>query len=235
MKEQLKEMGLTENEATVYLTLLNHGASPAGVITSKSGIHRRSVYDAIDRLIEKGLVGYIKNNNVKIYEAANPKQLLEIMKRKEDDVKNIMPQLEGIYNQTKEKKETLFYKGKEGIKNIFDDQINEKKEIMIIGASSQAYETLKYYLPHYERARVAKKIKVKILFDNTAKKQKFKIPLSEIRYLNNSSGPTAINIYSDRVALIIWTEKPYAILIKDSDVAESYKKYFEVMWGAAII
>ncbi len=234
MKEELKELGLTDNESKIYLTLLNQGPCTAGTITSKSGIHRRSVYDAIDRLIEKGLIGYIKQNNIKTYEATNPKHLFEILKIKEENIQKIMPSLIGAYEQTKEKKETLFFRGKNGVKNIFEDQIAEKKEILIIGASTEAYETLKYYLPHYDNARVKKKINVKILFDETVKKEKLKIPLSEIRYLKkNFSGPTAINIYSDRVAQIIWTENPYAILIKDKDVADSYKKYFEVMWKAA--
>lgn len=230
----LKELGLTDNEAKVYLTLLNNGPSAAGTITSKSGIHRRSVYDAIDRLIEKGLVGYMSSNNSKTYEATNPKQLLDIVKRKEDEVKSVIPSLEALYHQTKEKKETLFFRGKNGVKSIFEDQINQKKEIMIIGASSQAYETLKYYLPHYERARVSKKIKVKIIFDEQVRKEKLKIPLSETRFLKQGfSGPTATNIYGDSVALIIWTENPYAILIKDKDIAESYKTYFEIMWKTA--
>jgi HTH-type transcriptional regulator, sugar sensing transcriptional regulator len=234
MKEQLKSIGLTENEAKVYLALVNNGPFPAGKITEKSGIHRRSVYDAIDRLIKKGMVGYIKKNNVKVYEAANPQNLLDIMRKKEEDIKEIIPELEKIYSATKEKKETLFFRGKEGVKSIFLDQIREGKEILILGASPQAYDILKYYLPHYDKERKIKGIKAKIIFDHTARKEKSKISLSEIKYLlGGVSGPTATNIYGDNVALMIWTENPYAILIKDKDVADSYRTHFEFMWGLA--
>jgi len=47
MGEGLKELGLTEVEIKVYLTLLEIGSSQAGIITRKSGIHRRMVYDAV--------------------------------------------------------------------------------------------------------------------------------------------------------------------------------------------
>ncbi len=234
MKEELKSFGLTENESRVYLALLNNGASPAGKITSKSGIHRRSVYDSIDRLIEKGLVAYIKKNNVKIYEAQNPTVLLELLKKKEDDAAKLMPKLQDIFNAAKEQKETLFFRGKNGVKSIFLDQIREGGEILIIGASKQASQVLKYYLPHYEQERSRKKINTRILFEKNIRKEKLKIPFSQIRYLpDESSGPTATNIYGDKVALIIWSENPYAILIKDKDVADSYRKHFEFMWAHA--
>ncbi|MBR9675852.1 hypothetical protein GOV05_02480 [Candidatus Woesearchaeota archaeon] len=232
MKETLKNLGFTDNEAKIYLTLLNLGPSPAGKITEKSGIHRRSVYDAIDRLTEKGAVGYMKTNNVKVYEATNPQVLLDIATKTRDDITEVLPQLEGLFNQTKEKKETLFFRGKNGVRNIFVDQINEGEEVLIIGASKNAYEVLKYYLPHYERERTKKKIKVRLLIDKA--EEKLKVPLSQVKYLPDEfSGPTATNIYADKVALIIWIENPYAILIKDKDVADSYKKHFEFMWKNA--
>lgn len=234
MKEELKSLGLTENEASVYLALLNNGPSPAGKITSKSGIHRRSVYDSIDRLIEKGVVAYIKKNNVKVYEAQNPTILLDLLRKKEDDAAKFIPDLEKIFNSTKEQKETLFFRGKNGVKSIFLDQIREGEEILIIGASKQASQVLKYYLPHYEQERSKKKIKARILFEKNIRKEKLKIPLSQIRYLPDEfSGPTATNIYGGKVALIIWSENPYAILIKDKDVADSYRKHFEFMWDSA--
>ncbi len=234
MKEQLRSIGLTENEAIVYLALVNNGSLAAGKITSKSGIHRRSVYDAIDRLIEKGLIGYIRKNNVNVYEAANPSNLLDVLKKKEEDVKEIIPELERIYSATKEEKETLFFRGKEGVKSIFLDQIRDGKEILVLGASKEAYDILKYYLPHYDRERKRRRIKARIIFDPSARKKGFRIPLSEIRFLSGGvSGPTATNIYGDKVALIIWTDNPYAILIKDKSVADSYRNHFEFMWRSA--
>src|SRR3990167_2347637 len=83
MEKILENLGLTALEAKVYLTLLDLGPSLAGLITRKSGIHRRSVYDALERLIQKGLVGYIVNNNRKYFEAANPERLSELVKEKE--------------------------------------------------------------------------------------------------------------------------------------------------------
>ena len=62
MFEKLVPLGLTNTEAKIYVTLIDLGRAQAGIISRKSGIHRRSVYDALERLIEKGLVSYIKEN-----------------------------------------------------------------------------------------------------------------------------------------------------------------------------
>ena len=65
VKTLLSELGLTENESTVYEMLLRDGPSLAGKITQKTGIHRRNVYDCLERLNKKGLVGFVKENNRK--------------------------------------------------------------------------------------------------------------------------------------------------------------------------
>jgi len=51
MIEKLKEAGLTENESKIYLALLEIGPANAGLISRKSGLHRRVVYDSLDMLI----------------------------------------------------------------------------------------------------------------------------------------------------------------------------------------
>ena len=63
--QELKQAGLTDNESKVYLALIDLGPSLAGQIARKTGMHRRTVYDTIEMLIQKGLIGYIKKNNRK--------------------------------------------------------------------------------------------------------------------------------------------------------------------------
>lgn len=230
--EILKQAGLTRNEAKIYKTLLESGPSLAGQISRKSGIHRRTVYDATEMLIKKGLVGYILKNNKKTFEAASPKVFLDILKEKENNITTLLPDLLLEYERTKEKQETNFYKGKEGLKTVFEDQIETKKEIFVLGASPLAYDILKYYFNWFDKERKEKNIKTKIIFN---KRQNLKLPLAEIRYLPEKySSPLAINIYGDKVAIILWSkENPFAIVIKNKEISEGYKKYFDLMWKIA--
>ncbi len=254
IREQIKQAGLTENEAKVYEALLEMGARPAGIISRKTGLHRRVIYDVTDRLIKKGLIGYIMENGRKIFSASNPERFLEIIDKERQQIQEILPIMLAEYNQTKDKQreDTLFFRGKEGLKSVFEDQLStasyspsqqnknttmknanrEKKEILIIGASPLAYEMLEYYFVWFDKKRIAKKIKTKIIFNQLTKK---KVPLSEIRYFpENYSSPLAINIYGEKVAIILWSkENPFAIVIKNKEISQGYRKHFEMMWKAS--
>ncbi len=232
----LESAGLTKTEAGIYISLLDSGSALAGTIAQKSGIHRRSVYDALERLIEKGLVSFITRNNRKWFEAASPNRLLQMLDEKRNSINDIIPEMQAKLKFAKERQETVFFKGKQALKTVFDDQIDTGKNILVIGASTSAYEIVKYYFPHYDKRRVEKKIRTKILFDEKARKEKYvsKIPLSEARFLPSKYGsPVAINIYGNSVAIVVWTDEPAAILIKNREVADGYRKYFDLMWSIA--
>ena len=230
--QELKQAGLTENESKVYLALIDLGPSLAGQIARKIGMHRRTVYDTTEMLIQKGLIGYIQKNNRKLFQASNPDRLLEIIKEKQNLLSPFVLSLQQKYNSTKQKEETNFYKGKEGLKTIFEDQLSSK-EILILGASPKAYEIFQFYFKWYDKARKQKKIKARIIATDK-KIQKSKIPLAEIKYLPEKySNPVSVNIYEDKTAIILWASEPIAILIKNKEIADAYKTYFELMWRIA--
>jgi sugar-specific transcriptional regulator TrmB len=233
MKDKLKELGLTENESRIYAALLELGPVHAGLITRKSGLHRRVVYDALDRLIKKGLVGFIIQNHVRVFQAANPERFTEIVKEREAIVQELMPQMLSLYRKTRENEETNFYKGRNGLKLIFEDQIASGKEILILGASLIAYDVLQFYFKWFDKRRKEGKIKSRIIFNSAGKKMR--IPYAEVRYLPEKySSPLAVNIYADKVAIILWSKEiPLAVVIKNRQIADGYRKYFEFMWKVA--
>lgn len=232
MYDKLNAAGLTGTEAKIYVTLVDIGRGQAGLISRRSGIHRRSVYDALERLIKKGLVSYIRENEKRVYVASDPKRLLDIAEQLRKDISDALPVLEAKYNDVKTRQETSFFHGVDGVRSIFEDQLNSSKDIFVIATANLATQGLKYYLPHYTDRRVKKKIKLHILYSKGVKGEK--IPLAEIRHLPDEfASPISTNIYADRVAILIWSLDPVAILIKNKQVAEAYKKYFDVLWAFA--
>ena len=230
--ESLQNAGLTRNEEKVYLALVDLGPSLAGQISRKTGLHRRTVYDATEMLIKKGLTGYIIKNNRKLFQAANPDRLLEILQEKQNILSPIVNELQQKFTKTKQKEETNFYQGKEGLKTVFEDQL-EAKEILILGASPKAYNTLQFYFKWYDKKRKQKKIRARIIAQ-TKEIKKSKVPLAEIKYLPQKyANPVSVNIYKDKTAIILWASEPIAIVIKNKEVTEGYKNYFELMWRIA--
>jgi sugar-specific transcriptional regulator TrmB len=233
--DALRSLGLTEIEENVYLTLLEEGPSLAGHISRKSGIHRRMVYDATERLIKKGLVSYILKNNRRLYEAVNPERLLQLVQEQEAGIKQVLPQLKLAYSLSKEKQETNFFKGHAGLKSVFEDEIREGKQLLILSGSPVARQMYPAYFNWFDERRKQKRIMVRMLADSKHAAQFSPIPLAEIKHLPQlGSSFTSTNIYGDKVAIIFWhREKPFVVLIKQKEIADAYRGYFEQLWKAA--
>ena len=232
MSEKLTKIGLTVIESKVYVTLLEYGKANPSVLSRKTGVHRRSIYDVLDRLIEKGLASYIMENGKRFYMASDPKRIQEIIDEQQQEISKILPELEAKFFHSKGKQETLFFRGKEGIKEIFEDQIREGKDVYIIGASHNAKELLRFYIPHYTNKRIKKKIKLHAIYAGL--KHQSPVPLSEVRYLPESfSSLVSTNIYGNKAAIILWIQDPVAILIKQPDISNTFKKYFDLLWNIA--
>ena len=157
----LQRFGLNKNEIKIYLCLLDLGEGQAGRISRETGIHRRNVYDATERLIAKGLVNYLLKNNKRSFSPVNPQKLLEEIEERQQQLKTVLPELEKRYSKDKKKEETSFYKGKDAVKTILEDQIKEGKEILVLGATGTASKKLPFYFKWYHEKRKAKKIPIK--------------------------------------------------------------------------
>lgn len=229
--ESLRDIGLTEVESRVYLKLLELQKATTGLIAKKSSIHRRTVYDALERLVIKGLASYIKENNRRYFTPANPERLLEIMDEKRDRLEKGIALLKQQWSIVPEKEETVFFRGKQGLKTVFDDQVRERKDICVIGGSKNAENILEFYFPRFTKLRAKKKINLRIIFACDRIRKRF--PLSKFRYLPKEyDTDVSINIYGDKVAIIQW-DKLFVILIKDKEIAYAYRNYFGIIWSKA--
>ena len=162
-----------------------------------------------------------------------PRRIQELIEEQKTEIEQIMPTLLAKFHEQKDKQETLFFRGKEGVKSVFEDQINDGEDVYIIGASHEAKEQLKYYISHYTNKRIKNKVKLHALY--AGKKHKVDVPLASVKYLPDSFATlVSTNIWGNKCAIILWLpHDPVAILIKQPDIAQTFKKYFEVLWKIA--
>lgn len=241
IKLVLEEIGLAGNEVKVYLALLELGSALAGEITKKSGVNRTNVYDALDRLIEKGLVSYVIMANRKYFQASSPERIVKFLDEREEDIKrkkelinSIIPELEIKRKLSKEEQEATIYKGKKGLKSIAEDILNTKKVLLVFGAEGKFVEFFTHYAEQWHMRRGKLKIRLKIIYNEKlrAKKSKAKFPLSHIKFNKNLyETPATTWIYGDKVAIIVWSEQPLVTLIRSKEVAKSYRQFFNVLWN----
>ncbi|MBI2631761.1 winged helix-turn-helix transcriptional regulator, partial [Candidatus Pacearchaeota archaeon] len=72
-EEQLKEVGLTDNEIKIYLALLRQSPLNPSQLAEKTGLHRSYIYDTLERLLEKGIINNVIFEGKKNYQAINPR------------------------------------------------------------------------------------------------------------------------------------------------------------------
>jgi len=238
LRETLKRIGFSSNEAKVYLTLLKIGSSKAGKISKETHINRTTTYDALKRLLEKGLVSYVIKANNKWFEAVNPRRLLDFLKEKQDDLQKILPQIQTIHKIPKEKQNVTLFYGYKGIKSVFQDMIKIGKTILVLDSECYMPDKMLYYTQYFVKQLNKKKIKVKHLVrehpevrerwdDESVLSSKLtEVKFKHLKFKSNS----VIDIYGDKIAIIIWSEPPEAVIIQNKSVADVFRNYFEMLW-----
>jgi len=234
--EILKELGLTSTEIKVYIGLLRLGPSLASKIGEKADVERAVTYHVLAKLIKKGVVGYVIKENRKYFSATDPEKLLDLLKEKEESIKDIIPQLKALKEPQMEEPIVEVYKGKEGLKTALNDVLDEGKDYFIIGYTAAATRLVKHWFAHWHRRRIKLKIKRNILFPDYMKNEDVtRYSLTRGKFLPKGYATSASTIIygKDKVLVFLPTKEDFTgIIIKSKEVWESYKSTFDVLWGS---
>lgn len=236
----LRELGLTDAEAQVYLALLETGSSTAGPVIKKTGLHKATTYQIFQRLAEKGLVSSIIEGKKRHFLPASPRRLLDILRMQEEKLQRTLPRLEAMLQAGMEKQEVSVYTGVKGIRSVLDGMLHEigdGGEYYDFGVSGLFREVMGPYFQAWQRAKKRRKITSYVIFNEALKSNRefFSEYSGKARfYPKEYSSITDTFIYKDSVAMVIWTAKPpVAIVIKSADNAKSYRNQFWLMWKKA--
>lgn len=236
----LEDIGLTNSEIKAYLALLALGSSTAGSILEKSGLQNSVLHRALHTLIEKGIITYILDGKKKVYQATNPEHFIQFIEDKKKRFEQFLPELRNIQLFAKQKTRAEIFKGKRGINELYTNLLNGGgKEYNTFGGGSQVtYNVMgETWWKNLHSKRIDKKIPSRQVFDATLKnyaKKLNKLPLTKIKLLPREFEQLQETIIiGDFVGIVIFSENLYGILIKDIDVANGYRKQFELLWKIA--
>lgn len=229
---ELEEIGLSPNEARVYHSLLRLGSEKAGRIAKDAGVERTSTYNALQGLLAKGLASYVVIGKVRWFQAAPPERLVEYYEAKRDRARELLPALKGLYEQTNLRQNVRLFKGVRGVKSVLNDIIATKKENLVFGSEGQLEERMPIFAQRFINELRKAKIPVKSLV-----REDRATPAGEnaqVRLVPKSvESPVVTNIYGEKIAILIWTEPPEAVLIENRAAADAYRSYFRFMWENA--
>lgn len=236
--QQLKKIGLTQNEARVYMYLLENGISSPPQIAKGTGISRTNCYHLLRRLMEEQLVSEQKNNKRKLYVAKDPQALYKHVDKRREHIEHVLPDLRALYTTHKNKPQIHFYEGFEQVKQVYY-AVAEAEEVHAIGSTKHLYE--KEYGKLYKELIDILNSHDIVLHDIISHDSgdfvgphtkdvlkgfyEYKMIPKEFAY-----GPTDIVIWNDKIAMINLTDPIFATTIQNAMLADTFRVLFTVMW-----
>lgn len=238
IEQELRDLGFTSNEVRVYLTLLRLGRSQAGRLAKECNLERTSVYNSLKRLISEGIVSYIIESNKKVFSASDPSKLVEMFREKGERASLLLPKLMSLRKYEKEKENILKFRGYSGIKTVMNDILKSCKEdgeYLIFGSENQLSERMPVFAEIFVARKDSRRLRTRILIRKGLKgRQKRMSKFTRARFVPTEViSPANINVYADKVALLIWSEIPEAVIIDNKEAAAAFSSYFEFMWQHA--
>lgn len=235
----LEDLGLTGAEIKVFIALLELGSSTAGRVVEKSGLQNAVVHRAFHSLAEKGLITSIQQGKIKTYQTIEPKQLLNFIDEKRSQLEKIIPELEAKQSKETEKPTATLFQGIRGVKELINLMIEtNSKEYFAYGGPQKANDLLgNHFWANFHLRRIEKKIDAQLLFHKSLEdwgSELNKKKLTTVKYTKQDfEALTETIICGDKVGIIIYLDKPYGFLLKEETAADSYRKFFDILWKTA--
>jgi len=152
------------------------------------------------------------------------------------DTDALVTNLKKIRKQNHKEQNIQTYQGISGIKHVLNTIIKEKQNYDSFGGPIESENIipedwwLNFHLKTKENNNFARLIFNKSLKHWTPKTKNMNL---KIKFFENIDPLTETSIFGETTAIIVWSEPPIATIIKNKDVAKSYKEFFEILWTKA--
>lgn len=235
-EEQLKELGLTDNEVRIYLVLLKNGVLSPYQIAEKTGLHRGHIYDTLERMQEKGIVSSVLIKNKKHFQATDPYSLIEIQRLRLESLERIAPELKNISLMEKAETKVELHKGDKVYRTLIKDLIATLKKgetVLLFGIDEEIMNSVEpMYIKQYFNIIKRRGIKENIIIKKGGKR--FKSPYLKYKELEEKHiGNSSYVVYGNKLAMFVWGIPNYLIIIENKNISETYRKQFGLLWGVA--
>ena len=234
----LKEIGLTESQIAVYISLLKLGLTKSGNVIKSTRLAGSVVYRALDELIQQGLVNFVIKSKTKYFSATDPKNILRLWEDKKNKLSSLIPELEAL-DSNSDLQETKMYIGWKGIQTAFNSIFeilpkNSEYLAFALGANKNEPDSVKIFFKNFHLKRIEMKYKVKLIVNKSDKnvfETRFKnVKNWQIKYVNNFA-PRGIGVYGDTVLIASFERTPIAVMISSKQVANTFRFMFNSIWN----
>lgn len=234
--DSLELYGFSGNEAAIYLFLLKTVEATAFQIAKDTGIPRTTVYLTLESLKKQGFISQLRKNNIAYFTPESPNQLLKLLKKKEEVINEIMPQIRALTSRNIDTPTAKLFVGLDGIKISLEDILETLKieKIKQISATSQPdlLEYLPKYFPMWLKNREELGVFTKLILPYNGRNYLKSNELREVRILPEKFPfTTSVTIYGDKIAFFsLQEDNPYCVILESKSITEMFKQFFSFSW-----
>lgn len=254
--EQLREVGLTANEAKIYLSMLGRPMFKAAEIAQVAEVPRPKVYEALSNLLAKGFCFELAGA-VAQYSAVAPEEALPAyQQRQEHELERQLHDRRARMHRLVERLEPMHEAGRSetGLLRYIDiltergrvtqvaNDLLSRAERSILIFEKEPYAQDARTLNSYEMAAVQRGVAVRCVFESSVRNLKSRAgPLqnagAEVRLAENL--PMKLIVMDDRAAIcalrdpITGQQSLTSLRIEHPDFTQAMRLLFESIWLTA--
>lgn len=238
--ELLTSLGLSPTEARIYEALLHLKSASIGDISSHADVHRRNVYDAVQRLLKKGLVFQILPKKNLTYSPVHPDKLRELLHQRASQLESALPGLAKAFSGHAARQAVYVYQGVGGLKNFIELMLKEGKTVYGVGSKGVWFDPRveSFVLQASKRYR-SKRMKSYLIYDDDMRSRHDVLEIlgKPYKFLPKKySGKSSVAIFGDYVGVFSgMTAKRFEnditiFILRDKTLADDYRKWWRFMW-----
>ncbi len=238
VKSALRRLDISDNEQTIYLSLLTEGQATARTLAMRTSLTRPSVYDQIKTLKKLGLVNELNIENKAHFAAGDLKHLSALLEDKIDHLEQSRDFLESALPHLRDSLETVdpkvrFFHGADGVKQLLKDVMwHDNITLKILWSANEMSQVFdRKFLNWFDERRVTRNLTIYSLWPQECTPNDMdlfnKLPGDEQKKLQVSTPQMSYIIYDNKVAYISSVTESFGYIIESAEHFKLQSLHFD--------
>ena len=233
----LLDLGLTENEANVYLASISTGPATIMKIAQTAEMKRTTVYSIVETLKKEGLMLIEMKGWKKLYVAESPEKLKTLLNNKKRRLQDNLPEFLALYNLKGNESFIKYYEGSKAIETVYENLLKELKAkdfYLVLSNTKRWVSSDSDFFKNFMKRRGKMNLDLRMLLQRLDVVERYRNQAGgNIRFLPKKSQITSsLTIVPKKIVIHQLTPPIMAIVIESPSIIKMNKEMFEIMWEA---